>query len=336
VVCEPSGLLPTDSCQSQRSELFIAGTEPTQPDNVWQPFELDRETGLLASAATPPERRETKIFEILPLEAGDWPQKNLPQPPSTSAGGAPLQDIDPDVAIIDPSLNGYIGGVFTVKGNARGGPYKLEFGRGLEPQEWTAIGPEHNNEVISNTLESFDTNALEEGIYTLRLTVNRGDGARQISIPVTIDHTPPTVVVTEPKPDQLYVDGDDEQVNISSLVNDVWSVGRVEFYLDGKSFFTSTVATNNIYSGRWDITMKNVEQIEAPATENWLAFESQDPEIQPGRMLPLEGGFQVIRTSGGLYLESHLIKVKAFDSAGNSADSNEVRIYVRQKKPVKQ
>ncbi|MCB9124456.1 MAG: hypothetical protein H6643_08065 [Caldilineaceae bacterium] len=33
VVCQPSGLLPTDQCQEQRRYL-VAGTEPTISDNV--------------------------------------------------------------------------------------------------------------------------------------------------------------------------------------------------------------------------------------------------------------------------------------------------------------
>src|SRR5690606_3414875 len=37
-VCMPSGLLPTDACPGnrQRTELFVAGTEPTIADNIWQ------------------------------------------------------------------------------------------------------------------------------------------------------------------------------------------------------------------------------------------------------------------------------------------------------------
>ena len=56
VICQPSGLLPTDNCQDQRSEIFVAGTEPTVSDNIWQSFDIDRETGLLAGPTTPPER----------------------------------------------------------------------------------------------------------------------------------------------------------------------------------------------------------------------------------------------------------------------------------------
>ncbi|NJN82237.1 MAG: penicillin-binding protein, partial [Caldilineaceae bacterium] len=175
-VCVPSGLLPTDSCPGsrQRSEIFVAGTEPTISDNIWQAFEIDSESGKLASPLTPPERRETRVFEMLPQEAADWMRENgIAQPPEEETEIS-LEDFDPDAAITSPQLNGYIGGQVEIKGNARGGPYRLEFGSGLEPQEWTQIGPEHGNEVVNDTLEIFDASGLAEGIYTLRLTVNRG------------------------------------------------------------------------------------------------------------------------------------------------------------------
>ena len=68
VVCTPSGLLPTASCPgaNQRDEIFIAGTEPKTPDNIWQALEIDKATGQLATASTPQDRRETRVYEILP------------------------------------------------------------------------------------------------------------------------------------------------------------------------------------------------------------------------------------------------------------------------------
>jgi hypothetical protein len=329
VVCVPSGLLPTASCQNQRSEIFVPGTEPTLPDNIWQAYEIDKTTGKLAAPSTPPENRELRVYQMLPQEAADWVRENgIPQPPTEQAE-ARLEDFDPDVAIISPQVNGYIGGVFEIKGNARGGPFRVEFGRGLEPQEWTMIGSERGDEVVNGTLQMFDTNGLEEGSFTLRLTVNRGDGAREMRIPVTIDHTPPTVVVTEPKPDQLYVMEDAEQININALVQDTWAVDRVVFYIDNSAFVTSTVSP---YNERWKIQMRDVAQVEQAGTENWLGFPSEDPEVQNGRMLPFGNGFQAIRTSSGVYFESHVIKVRAVDEAGNETWSDEVRVYVRHKK----
>jgi penicillin-binding protein 1C len=327
-VCMPSGLLPTEACpgSSQRTEIFVAGTEPTVSDYIWQPFEVDKESGKLASPLTPPERRETRVYQILPQEAADWVRENgLAQPPEEQTAVS-LDDFDPDAAIIEPIINGYIGGVFEIKGNARGGPYRLEFGVGSDPQEWTPIGAEKGNEVVNGPLEVFDTTGLGEGLYTLRLTVNRPEGPKVWTTPVTIDNSAPSVVVSEPRPDQLYVLEDDEQINVNVLPNDTWAVDKVEYFIDGNLFATSTVAP---FNERWKITMRDIQAIEAADTQNWLGIESDDPDIEPGRARVFGDGFMAVRTSGGLYLEGHEIKVKVTDRAGNATESEEVRVYVR-------
>lgn len=330
VVCTPSGLLPTETCPParQRSEIFVAGTEPTLSDTLWQAFDIDTETGKLASPLTPPERIESRVYQILPQEAADWVRENGIEQPPEEETIVSLQDYDPDAAIIQPTLNGYIGGVYEIRGNARGGPYRLEYGVGTEPQEWIPIGDERGGDVENGPLGQLDTSGLPEGVITLRLTVNRGDGTRVWTTPVTVDNTPPNVVVSEPKPDQLYVLEEDEQININVLVNDTWAVDRVEYFINSSGFATRTVAP---YNERWPIVMRDIGQIEAPGTENWLAFESDDPEIQPGRARPFEDGFVAVRTSNGLYLEGHLIKVVAYDRAGNETESDEIRVYVRRR-----
>ena len=44
------------------AEIFVAGTEPTLSDNIWQTFEIDTETGKLASPLTPPDRIEERTL----------------------------------------------------------------------------------------------------------------------------------------------------------------------------------------------------------------------------------------------------------------------------------
>lgn len=325
-VCVPSGLLPTPTCGSQRAELFVAGTEPTLSDNIWQAFEIDIETGNLASPLTPPERKETRVYQILPQEAADWvAQSGIPQPP-TQQTAINIDDFDPDAAIISPTLNSYISGVVEVAGNARGGPFRLEYGSGLDPSEWIPIGGERGDEVMNGVLERFDTTGLGEGLYTLRLTVNRGDGPRVWTTPVTVDHTPPTAVISDPRPDRLYVMEKDEQINVNVIANDTWAVDRVEFIINGTTFASSTVAP---WNERWKITMRDVGNVEAGNTENFVGFASDDPDVQPGRMLRYGDGFIAIRTSAGVYFESHELRVRVYDRAGNSSVSEPVRVYVR-------
>ncbi len=105
-VCAMSGLLPTDYCPLRRSELFIDGTQPAQPDYFYQPFKIDAATGFLADDSTPLERVIEQVFLVLPPEAQEWARsRDLPLPPSHNqvtgqAGSQPLQITGPDDATI--------------------------------------------------------------------------------------------------------------------------------------------------------------------------------------------------------------------------------------------
>lgn len=332
-VCQPSGLLPSSNCQRQRAELFIAGTEPEVVDNLWQSFEIDRRNGLLAKASTPEEAREQKAYLILPPEAEDWLKTSgIDQPPQ---GESPddFIDFDPEVAITSPAPGSYIGGQVEIQGNARGdnfASYRVEFGSGLQPFQWRQIGPDHYQQHQNGVLEQFNTQGLDEGPYTLRLTVRYHDGMQRTwDASVTIDNTPPTLQISDPQPQHLYVMEDDEQININAVVHDLWAMDRVEFAIDGSYFATRTVAP---YNERWPIEMR-FEKVEGPDTQNWLAFESEDEDIHPGRIRNFEDGFAAILSGSGTYLESHLIKARAFDRAGNMVESDEVRVYIRDAKP---
>ena len=81
-VCATSGLLPTPYCPHTRWEWFIEGTVPTRPDNLYQPFVIDRRTGLLADTNTPPQDREERVYLVLPPEAREWAlRQGIPLPP---------------------------------------------------------------------------------------------------------------------------------------------------------------------------------------------------------------------------------------------------------------
>ena len=101
-VCALSGLLPTPTCPHRRTELFIEGTEPTQEDNIYQTFVVDRTTGLLAGDDIPPEDRIERVFAVLPQEARDWASRNgVAQPPAGAAVRLPdeaagLRLLEPD------------------------------------------------------------------------------------------------------------------------------------------------------------------------------------------------------------------------------------------------
>jgi membrane peptidoglycan carboxypeptidase len=86
VVCVPSGLLPTPLCPRTRTELFLEGAAPTQPDHLYQTFKLDSRTGQLANVNTPAEFVIEQVFLVLPPEAQEWAwASGIPQPPISNS-----------------------------------------------------------------------------------------------------------------------------------------------------------------------------------------------------------------------------------------------------------
>jgi membrane peptidoglycan carboxypeptidase len=235
-VCDKSGLLPTAHCPTV-TELFIPGTEPTVQDNIYKLIAINKETGKLATVYTPPELVEEKVFEIYPPEAQDWViAAEIEQPPTEwdTIGPSPTAG---DVVITKPPTYSYINKPAVIEGQAKGGEferYSLVFGKGLNPAAWTQIGGDHYNQVDNGPLEFWDISGLEDGLYSLQLTVvDRNQGFRQSTIQVTIDTISPTLDLNYPEDGSRYVYGDDEWVTINAEVADNLSLDRVEFFLEG-------------------------------------------------------------------------------------------------------
>jgi hypothetical protein len=89
-------------------------------------------------------------------------------------------------------------------------------------------------------------------LYTLLLTAVRADGSfEEVSLPLTVDNTPPTTEILFPLPEQ-EIFTDEEWVVIQAQANDNLSIDRVEFYVDnaGVPFAISTVPP---FTEKWTI-----------------------------------------------------------------------------------
>jgi membrane peptidoglycan carboxypeptidase len=176
-VCDPSGLLPTDACPNIVNEVFLSGNEPVQADTLYQNFEIDRETGLLATVFTPPELVESHAYMVIPLEAQMWAETaNIAVPP-TEYDAVQTPPFQPDAHITSPLLFAQVSGTVQIRGTASGAnfaSYRLEFGQGLNSQAWTQIGDDSTLPVNEDVLGSWDTTGLS-GLYALRLLVVRSD-----------------------------------------------------------------------------------------------------------------------------------------------------------------
>ncbi len=355
-----SGLLPTPYSSGSVYELFLEGTQPTQQDNVHQAFIINRDNGKLAVAGcTPPELIEERVYTIYPPVANDWIRdNNVPQPPfeydDNCAGGIAAGP----VAITWPRQFDYIKGGVLITGNARIDGfqfYRLEFGRGLNPLEWTQIGPDHYDPIDNGPMAFWDTTGLAQGLYTLQLTNLRGDGSfERYALQVTIDNTPPYASLINPTEGKTYIMEDDEYVNLQADAEDNLAMSKVEFYIDGIKIDETTVAP---YSVRWPITMRDQgvnweepQYIERPILNpdgspaldaNGQPLPPQiitvstvspivspdNPDVAIGYTKSISGGLELISDTGG-YTEGHRIQVIAYDAAGNQFRSQPVRIYV--------
>jgi membrane peptidoglycan carboxypeptidase len=253
-VCDLSGLIPTGQCQTV-TEYFIEGTEPRVYDNMYQEFQVNRETGRLATQATPPELIDTKVYVIYPEKAADWVRENgIEQPPTEYDTIQTPGGVSGDAAISYPGPFEFISDLVEIRGNAKGdnfSNYRVAFYEGLSPTQINVIAEGISDQKEDAPLAVWDVSDLE-GLYTLMLTVMRHDGTfDEVSVPVTVDNTPPTAEIIFPLPDQTIFT-DDEWVVVQGRVDDNISVDRVEFFVDsaGVPFAVNTVPP---FTEKWTI-----------------------------------------------------------------------------------
>lgn len=105
-VCDLSGLLPTSACPNTRAEWFIAGTEPTQTDTVYQQIWIDALTNSIANDSTPIERRQSVTVLNLPVEAREWArEQGLPLLSDYSQTSENISQQENQLALLSPRPN---------------------------------------------------------------------------------------------------------------------------------------------------------------------------------------------------------------------------------------
>ncbi len=289
-VCEPSGKLPTRNCPATRDEIFMRGTEPTSPDNIWQSVAINRDTGKRATVCTPPEQIEQRVYEILPPEASDWVREsNLPQPPAEYDALNAACVASSNAALLSPQSFAYVHGVVEIRGTAKSDAnfafYRLQYGQGLFPTAWMQIQGDQTEQVDNGLLQTWDTTGLD-GLYSLQLTVVKNDPSGgpytfdTATIQVTVDNQPPTIQLVAPAPGETLVFGQDEQVVMQAEARDNLSLSRVVFFVNGSQVDMTTTPP---YSTRW--------KLPGPGT--------------------------------------YTLSAQAYDAAGNSAESQHVTITVK-------
>lgn len=93
------------------------------------------------------------------------------------------QEQEPQAVITSPRDRAVVRDKVSIRGTAAHPEFwKYEVAYGPEPNpgdQWTLIGIVHENQVVDNVLETWDTTLLPDGNYSLRLRVVRRDGNYQ-------------------------------------------------------------------------------------------------------------------------------------------------------------
>lgn len=176
-VCDPSGMLPTRECPNLVTEFFLNGSEPTQADTLFREFAVNRETGLLATVFTPPELVDNRVYMIVPDEAREWAQSEGIAVPPTSYDAIQAPPVNPFANITAPQLFADVDGKVLILGAAMGEDfkyYRVQVGKGLNPQEWIQLGEDNYTPVDGGILAEWDTTDLN-GLYAVQLIVVRND-----------------------------------------------------------------------------------------------------------------------------------------------------------------
>jgi len=176
-VCDPSGMLPTRECPNLVTEVFLNGSEPTQADTLFREFAINRETGLLATVFTPPDLIDNRVYMLVPEEARAWAEDAGAQIPPVSYDAIQAPPINPLVNITAPQLFADVNGKVLVMGAATGSDfmyYRVQVGKGLNPQEWVQLGSDIFTPVDGGLLAEWDTTGLS-GLYAVQLVVVRTD-----------------------------------------------------------------------------------------------------------------------------------------------------------------
>ena len=280
-VCDPSGMLPTANCPAVVSEVFLAGNEPTGADTLYRTFQVNRETGRLATVFTPPELVENRVYLVVPPEAEAWARAAGQPLPPQNYDTIQAPPLDPDVHFAAPAMFGVVRGKVEIRGTAGGAGlsfYRIQVGAGLNPQRWLQVGQDSSHVVQDGLLAVWDTQGLS-GLYAVRLLVVRQDQkVETATLQVTVDNQAPEIRITYP------VSGDHfssnlRQITFQARASDDIALARVDWILDGKLLasqveepFTYPWQAGPSSSGKHTLQAKAIDRAGSETTSSSVEF----------------------------------------------------------------
>jgi 1A family penicillin-binding protein len=198
VICARSGMAPTDLCPETKTEIFVDGTAPTEPDNIYQKIGICAVSGQRANDFCPPELVAETVFEVYPDEYREWAERaGIAQPPSETCS---VHAHPATVEISSPGDGQEVEGVVEIWGSADMSDFShfvVEYGIGPDPIGWGTVAGPRDEPQHDALLARWRTRALENGIHSLRVVVfdHQGQSA-EARVRVIVNNRAPTPTVT--------------------------------------------------------------------------------------------------------------------------------------------
>jgi hypothetical protein len=197
-VCADSGTLPSRACPQRRMEIFFEEQPPLGPEHdIHQLIEIDLSSGLRANQFCTTNVGQ-RYYRIYPADGQAWAlAQGIEQPPSQYCPAGNIV-----ASFTRPIDGGSMSGVTMIEGSATAvefAYYQLELGRGTNPQNFSLIQGPTREQVKYDVLGAFDTRQLENGSYTLRLTVfNQWGNSSEAQVRVAVENPAYAIVVQTP------------------------------------------------------------------------------------------------------------------------------------------
>ena len=278
-----SGLIPGEYTPRTMTEYFIPGTVPERRDFYHQPIRIHEPSGKRAGPATPAEEVVVETYPVLPPEAAEWQREQPEDSPfylPAEEYATALDSPTPlgDIAVAVPAQNQQVRSILEIVGSAGGEgfvSFTLEVGLGVSPNRWGLIAGPITDPRDRAQLGAVDTIQMTDGIYTLRLTVEREGGAEEVAFrQFVVDNTAPTVQIVGIEPGSTLPRG---QVALNVEAADNTAIKSVSYFVSGDLVGTAVAAP---YQVIWDSVSGNGIVVAVAIDEAGNRAESETVEFR--------------------------------------------------------
>jgi hypothetical protein len=218
IVCSLSGAEPSGSCKGGQRNEFFASDQPPLPKekDLLHQTTIDTWTGLIAGNACPDFAKKEQVMNVTDpwaikwlktgaghdwLEAHDMPRNPFFAPDRECSATDPhpilqFTNISDNDVITETKIP--VRGMVDVKNGDLTG-WRLEYGNGNDPSEWTLIAEGKNKFETSSLIHEWDLSGIKVDTVTLRIYAKNGDdfyAEKRIVLRLNLPTPTPTITPT--------------------------------------------------------------------------------------------------------------------------------------------